>query len=264
MNEHRALLPRYQQLRQAGIALGNRLARTLPRDVLDEGGRKLGILKNNVLVLDTEDEIVVLMDYCIYDVRRQGKNAVERYLAESPPPVGSDERLLLEAMLQARYSLFVVESMEPGVGVHVRDLLRDESLFLMDVSFSTTAVPGAVLATRVFAPDGILRTTGAALPVGMIPARERDRFVQGLRAAFHNEDFRHMTPERASQVSATVIHACLEKGAAEHIRYDESGGTRPPTRGPAAPRTVTRRVGRNDPCPCGSGRKFKHCCGARR
>jgi uncharacterized protein YecA (UPF0149 family) len=22
-------------------------------------------------------------------------------------------------------------------------------------------------------------------------------------------------------------------------------------------------VGRNDPCPCGSGRKFKKCCGAR-
>ena len=21
------------------------------------------------------------------------------------------------------------------------------------------------------------------------------------------------------------------------------------------------RVGRNDPCPCGSGKKYKHCCG---
>lgn len=26
-------------------------------------------------------------------------------------------------------------------------------------------------------------------------------------------------------------------------------------------RPVTRRVGRNDPCPCGSGRKHKKCCG---
>lgn len=24
----------------------------------------------------------------------------------------------------------------------------------------------------------------------------------------------------------------------------------------------TKKVGRNDPCPCGSGKKFKHCCGA--
>ncbi|MBI4324098.1 MAG: SEC-C domain-containing protein [Chloroflexi bacterium] len=22
-----------------------------------------------------------------------------------------------------------------------------------------------------------------------------------------------------------------------------------------------RKVGRNEPCPCGSGKKFKHCCG---
>ncbi|HNJ08571.1 MAG TPA: SEC-C metal-binding domain-containing protein [Plasticicumulans sp.] len=24
------------------------------------------------------------------------------------------------------------------------------------------------------------------------------------------------------------------------------------------------RPGRNEPCPCGSGRKYKHCCGAGR
>jgi SEC-C motif-containing protein len=29
----------------------------------------------------------------------------------------------------------------------------------------------------------------------------------------------------------------------------------------AAPRTA-KKVGRNDPCPCGSGRKYKTCCGA--
>jgi preprotein translocase subunit SecA len=30
-----------------------------------------------------------------------------------------------------------------------------------------------------------------------------------------------------------------------------------------APKTVIRgpKVGRNDPCPCGSGKKFKKCCG---
>jgi tetratricopeptide (TPR) repeat protein len=28
----------------------------------------------------------------------------------------------------------------------------------------------------------------------------------------------------------------------------------------AAQRSLVRKVGRNDPCPCGSGRKYKHCC----
>ena len=32
-------------------------------------------------------------------------------------------------------------------------------------------------------------------------------------------------------------------------------------RGTATVRRDQPKVGRNDPCPCGSGRKFKHCCG---
>ena len=31
---------------------------------------------------------------------------------------------------------------------------------------------------------------------------------------------------------------------------------------PAAYRRVEAKVGRNDPCPCGSGKKYKKCCGA--
>ena len=39
----------------------------------------------------------------------------------------------------------------------------------------------------------------------------------------------------------------------------------PKTGAPARPQTVVRegeKVGRNDPCPCGSGKKYKKCCGA--
>ena len=30
---------------------------------------------------------------------------------------------------------------------------------------------------------------------------------------------------------------------------------------PARPRVTGKKVGRNEPCPCGSGKKYKHCCG---
>lgn len=31
--------------------------------------------------------------------------------------------------------------------------------------------------------------------------------------------------------------------------------------GPAPVKSSAPKVGRNDPCPCGSGKKYKHCCG---
>lgn len=261
MTRHAESLARYKHLRQVGLELNNRLVETLDRSALDEGGKKLGILRRKVLTLDTEDEVAVLMDYCLHDVRRHGANAVERYLAESTPAPGPDELVLLRALRQARYSLFVVESAEPGVGVHVRDLLRDEPLDLVDIGLSRTASVGMVLAARVMAPDGIGMTTGAALPVGVLSPAERARFLDGLKATFKGMDFNNPSPAEASAWAATVIRTCLRQGAAERIAYVEPGRGGGPGVAPKA-LPPARSIGRNDPCPCGSGRKFKRCCGA--
>jgi SEC-C motif domain protein len=37
--------------------------------------------------------------------------------------------------------------------------------------------------------------------------------------------------------------------------------TRALREGPAPVKSTAPKVGRNDPCPCGSGKKYKHCCG---
>lgn len=231
MTRHAELLPRYKQLRQAALRLNNRLVETLSRSVLDEGGKKLGILRGYVLTLDSEDEIAVLMDYCIYDVRRRGVNAVERYLAKSPPAPDSDEMTLLQAMRQAYYSLFAVEAVERGVGVHVKDLLRDESLFLVDVGFGSSAPLGMILAARVTAPEGIAMTTGAALPFGLLSAEESAVLVQGVSAILPGVDFRRPSPSEASNLSGLIIRTCLQQGAAERIRY-ETVDPRPPASRP--------------------------------
>ncbi len=39
------------------------------------------------------------------------------------------------------------------------------------------------------------------------------------------------------------------------------GAGLPPLRGTSTPIATSRKVGRNEPCPCGSGKKFKKCCG---
>jgi preprotein translocase subunit SecA len=41
-----------------------------------------------------------------------------------------------------------------------------------------------------------------------------------------------------------------------------AGENTPPQAGKRQPVKVEHKVGRNDPCPCGSGKKYKHCHGA--
>jgi len=49
----------------------------------------------------------------------------------------------------------------------------------------------------------------------------------------------------------------------ERAKFKKNNGAWLYVEGNIAPKTVVRtgpKVGRNDPCPCGSGKKYKHCC----
>ena len=264
------LVARYQHLRQATRPITNQLIGTLSKKAMQEAGEKLGILRDGVLVFGSEDETGVLMDYCLFDFREQGMNAIERRLVQDPPPADSEELLILQGLRNARYSLFIVEAIQPGVGLHLRDLLNDVTIFIVDINFSNSAQEGLVLAARIVTIDGINMTTGASLPVAVIPASGRKEFVSRYLPQIRALARQKESPEQASELAAAIIKACLRDGASSRIRYAEPGekvAREPMTRRHSAWESAAGarpRVGRNDPCPCGSGKKFKHCCGGRK
>jgi preprotein translocase subunit SecA len=45
------------------------------------------------------------------------------------------------------------------------------------------------------------------------------------------------------------------------MRASGEGEDQVSQRGKLQPIVVDEKIGRNDPCPCGSGKKYKHCCG---
>lgn len=245
------IISRYKRLRTVGRTLNSKLVERLGKDVLHEGGRKLGILQRGVLVFDTQDETSVLMDYCLYDVRRKGRNAVEQYLIDSPPDPESDEMACLRAMQNAIYSLFVVESVVRGFGVTVRDLLSNKTILIVDMGFGDTAQPGLVLASRVLFHEGFAMTAGAALPISVLPEDQRQAITQTLAQAVPRDDDGNCDP-------AAIIRACLRQGCSSQVEYHEPG--RPVARQRMSGSVHLAKTGRNAPCPCGSGKKFKHCC----
>ena len=253
--DYNDIAARYTRMRKIGIELNKVLPEYVSKEGIEATARKLGLWSNGMLVLDNMDQSCVLFDQAIHGYFRDGKNAVDRYLDEHPPDPGSDYEAFLAAKKLAFYSLFQVEEIVPDVGVHVRDIFYGRRGFLADVGFSRTAVKGVVFATRVLPAGDFIITGGAVLPVDVDTLAKISR-LPALNAS--SRDLADMSRQELADVASTIIRLCLEGNASRSIRYegfDEDTGNK------RAAATSTPRVGRNAPCPCGSGRKYKKCCG---
>ena len=94
-------------------------------------------------------------------VRRTGT----RYARSAGVAPGSDEELMLQAMSQASFSLFRVGRPHEIAGLLVRDLMREEGLWLVDENLERTAPVGLTLAMRVSRPETFAMTCGVMVPV---------------------------------------------------------------------------------------------------
>ncbi|MDC0934806.1 hypothetical protein OAS39_00875 [Pirellulales bacterium] len=260
------IVARYRNLRSIRLRLNDELVHRLPTEVLKDGAKRIGILRGGKFVFDNEDETSVLMDYCIYDVYRNGRNAVEQYLCDSPPDPDSDEMALLHAMQNATFALVAVLRIQPGVGCRVRNLFTEETRLLVDFGFSRTAQPGAILMTRLLDFGDFVVSGGAALPLGILENSELDEWQRKLRAGV----------DESRGDPAPLIRAGLQQGASSHIRYEgmkterraDVAGSVSPAKISAKKRRrlekqVTSKPMANRRCKCGSGKMIKNCCGKR-
>ena len=74
--------------------------------------------------------------------------------------------------------------------------------------------------------------------------------------------FQEMMSAVREEIISLILRVQIVKGGEEllpkkrQITYGEAHKVSRP-----APQTKALKVGRNDPCPCGSGKKYKKCCG---
>lgn len=252
--DQNAILADYRELRSKSLQVNSRLVETLHRDDVLAAASALGIARGNKIDLETEDELSVVMDYAIHNCLHDGKNAVDRLLDEHPYLEGSVELRLLSTMQQSHFTLFEVSTPLPGFGVRGFDGPKKTPTLIVDLGFSTTASPGMALATRIFSPgEGWWMTTGAALPLN-------DESLDRIIRDFDQYTQRHGHEPEEERRELIIRRACIAAGASRRIRYADIGDTSTRER-PTAPIQRAPRIGRNDPCPCGSGKKYKKCCG---
>ena len=254
-----AIIANYKRLRETMIDLNSRLVSRLSKYALREGASRLGILQDGVFCFNSEQESSILMDYCLYNVKENGKNAIERYLLDMPPAWDSCEWTCLRAMQLAKYVILIVESTEPGYCLHARSLMTDQRLMLVDLNLSQCVDPGFILAARVLDFDKYCTSSGVALPLGKMAKNspiDLDTF-QGLSRSLTRPD------KNGNIDPASLIRAFLERGGASSIRYAQVGEDKRTSWG-QSPQGARERNSRNASCPCGSGKKYKICCAKRR
>jgi hypothetical protein len=216
-------LAEYKSLRAKSRHLNSTLTKLLPKSAIMGGAKRLGLRKGKLLTFGEEDEISILLDYCLYSFRRGGKTIIERYLENTPLREKSEEMILLRAMVRSFYSIFVVKSIHKGRGVTLLDLLRDSTLFLMDVGIGSTANRGMLFAVRVLPLTGYCMTSGAFLPLDHDLAEEVVKSIPERYLERENDEGRLIIGYRDEAVlSARIIRKALKRGAMETMAYMET------------------------------------------
>jgi hypothetical protein len=152
----------YQRYRQVGRDLNHKIIRAfVDHAVIDRAARALGLGKNRQLFLDDEDELDVLMDFSLYEVKQLKKTPIERYREEKG---GSNqiEQELLNAMLAAQTGLFRVEDvLSEQYNVVLHSLVGSaRRIILTDINFSQTMATGIVVFLRPIVLAHFTMTSG--------------------------------------------------------------------------------------------------------
>ena len=252
--DRKELVARYRRLRKVSIALNQRLVERFPGDVMRDGGKKLGFLQRDIFMFDSEEDSSILMDYCMYHVHRQGRNAVEQYLADFPTRDNADEAACLDAMLQAKYSAFVVQDVVRGLGTVMQDIQSKETHLVVDLLMGDGGVEvGTILATRLLPHADFWMTGGASLPVAMMTEGNEEEVTRLILPMLKRRAGEELDP-------AVLIRTCLKLRFESLLEYEELEEVREFLPLEVKPRFTRVRPLRNGKCPCGSGRKYKNCC----
>ena len=98
--------------------------------------------------------------------------------------------------------------------------------------------------------------------IGLVGVAQRDPLVAYKRQG--EEQFQHLLDTIQHDVVHAIYHMSIVKKEAPRPEASPmarvaAGGTGTARKQPV--RVGGKKIGRNDPCPCGSGKKYKHCCG---
>jgi hypothetical protein len=158
------LLARYRRYRQINTDHQTLLAQQQWSGSVAGLAVRLGLVETcDALATKDLDDMAPALDLALYTSAADGASEVQRYLAAVRVDLEGDDRAVLEAMSEARFSLFEVLERHPVAGLVLQDILAGKSVWLMDEGLEASAPMGCGLWLRIFRPGDFWMTTGAAM-----------------------------------------------------------------------------------------------------
>ena len=210
---------RYKRLRSVGKNLNAKLVRRLQKRDLHRCGKDLGLLRKGTLVFEHEDELSVLMDYCIHNPTGK-KSCVDLYIEQASLEPVSDEMMMLKALRDSFFSIIHVNGTENGYLCYAKDILRQRDIVLMDVGLGSTAQQGTLVAarlTRMPASDRYM-TTGAPMSIRGRQAIDLVEWV--LRKFIEPIESGTLSDTQANSIGKQVIRGLLRVGTDNTVLGD--------------------------------------------
>ena len=210
------ILTRYRRLRQIGKELHQAVLDVVAPKVVLDWAKRLGLARGRTMLLESDQEMILAEDLAIYLARPGRSHPLDRCARAARLPPGSDEAIVLEAMRQARFSLWRIERRHETMGLVLRDLLRGEEIWLVDEALERSARPGLEMAARLLQPESFAMTARIVIPLtpdlteafARAPASRRaSRRAQGEALA------------RDPHFAIGIYRAAVATGAMDFVRF---------------------------------------------
>ena len=121
---------------------------------------------------------------------------------------------------------------------------------------------------QIIGPDGTPIESPDQLPRQELPGQSPSQLSSGATSQPHSEQTAPASqhapipvPTRAPSTTIDALEREFQKKKQRELDQARSAGSSTTGNG-SAPRRSGEKVGRNDECPCGSGKKYKKCHGA--
>lgn len=206
------ILTRYRHLRQISNKLHQSVLDIIAADVLIDWARRLDMTEGKAVVPETEDELTLPEDLAIYLPRLGHPHPLDRYARVAS--FGPDEAVVFTAMCRARFSLWRIERRHHITGLILRDLLRDEEIWLVDETMERRSTPGLKMAARLLQPDSFAMTARIIVP--LLPHLMEETFARA--PALRHVQSRVLADD--PRFAIAVYRAAVTLGAIHSVRFN--------------------------------------------